>query len=276
MSEAAILRGIQQGFLAGILSRAETAPEGLRRLFRTPSVGSIDARWHIYADGFLARLVEAIENDYPAVTKVLGGGPLRSLAARYLSRFPPRSHDLGRAGDRLAGFLDSDGLTANLPFLPDLARLEWAVAEVFVAPDVPTLSWADLTRLGPGAAVDLPLALQPGAALVGSTWPIHPIWSCRDKAANEIDVPIERRPSVVLVSRRGLEVVCRPASSLEARLLQTAQRSGRLADLLDDNGERASELVAAFRALVDDGVFARPADGSPSADRVSSRGPRRG
>jgi hypothetical protein len=269
------LRVVQDAFLAGILSRAST-PDGLRALFRRPPAGTLDSRWHVYAHGFLARLVEAIENDYPALAKVLGGGSLRSLVARYELHFPPRSHDLGRFGDRLAGFLEGDGLTDDLPFLPDLARLEWALAEAFVAADVPTLSFADLARLAPEAAVELPLALRPGAVLVGSMWPIHEIWSCRDKPPAAVDVPMSRGARTVLVSRRGIEIVCRPAASLEVLLFRAAADGGGMADVLDEGGERAGELVAAFRTLLEDGVFARPCDGSPAADGASTGGPRGG
>lgn len=275
MSERRRLRAVQQAFLRGVLSRREAVPEGLRPLLRTPRTGSFDARWQIHAHGFLARLVEAIENDYPTLAKVLGGGPLRSLTARYVSRFPPRSHDLGRFGDRLPAFLETDALTGDLPFLPDLSRLEWAVAEAFVAPDVPELSWADLARIGPEAAADLSLVLRPGAALVGSMWPIHDIWSCRHQPPEAVDVALSRAARTVLVSRRGIEIVCRPASGLEVLLFRVAEAGGRIADLLAENGERARELVASFRALVEDGVFARPPDGSPAADRVWTRPKRR-
>ena len=45
-------------------------------------------------------------------------------------------------------------------------------------------------------------------------------------------------------------------------LFRATESGGRLADVLDDDAERVEELVRAFRALVDDGVFARPLDGS--------------
>jgi hypothetical protein len=262
MSERIRLRALQRAFLRGVLAGQESVPEEFGRLLRTPPAGSIDARWHVYAHGFLARLVEAIENDYPALSKVLGGGPLRSLTARYVSRFPPRSYDLDRFGDRLAAFLETDALTGDLPFLPDLARLEWAVAEAFVAPDVPEVRWADLALLGTEAATEAPLALRPGAALVSSMWPILEIWSCRDQPTEAIDVPISRAARTVLVSRHGLEIVCRPASSLEVLLFRATESGVRLAEVLDDDAERVEELVRAFRGLVDDGVFARPLDGS--------------
>ena len=263
MSDAATLRRVQEQILARILAtrEAEPAPD----LFRDPPQGTIEARWHVYASAYLARLVEAIENDYPALSRVLGRRALSSLTERYLARFPPRSHDLGRAGDRLAEFLAGDVLTSDLPFLPDLARLEWAVAEAFVAADGQDLRWEELARLGPKAVADRPLRIRRGAARVRSAWPIHDLWLCRERPDGEVDVPLEGRSCSVLVSRIGHDVICRPLAPLEQRVLDVAVRHGSLADLINCAEDEVPGLVTAFRDLVEDAVFARSVDGSPPA-----------
>lgn len=263
MSDAATLRAVQDDMLSRILATDE--PERTPGLFLDPPQGTIEARWHLYAHGYVARIAEAIENDYPALNRVLGARALRSLTARYVARFPPRSHDLGRVGDRLPGFLEDDALTQELPFLPDLARLEWAVAEAFVAADRQDLRWEDLAREGSEAVAEWPLRIRLGATRVRSAWPIHDLWLCRDRPDGEVDVALEGRPCSVLVSRRGLDVICRPVAPLEERVLDLAAHGGRLADLVDDTDESAADLVAAFRVLVEDAVFARAVDGSPPA-----------
>jgi hypothetical protein len=277
VSDATPLASLQESILAGILGHQDLPEAGLRGLFLDPPAGTVGARWHVYANGLVERAAEAIGNDFPALSKVLGPGPLRSLADRYTRRFPPRSYDLGQIGDRLAGFLGGDDLTRALPFLPDLARLEWAVAEAFVSSDEPPLRWDDLARLGVEAAADLSLRLRPGVAVLRSAWPVHDIWACRDMPASEIDVPLRGRPCSVLVARRGLDVVCRPLDEPSVAVAEAAAAGRRLAEVLEpqDTGE-ASVLVAAFRALVEDGAFARPPDGSPTADVPCLSGPRRG
>jgi hypothetical protein len=275
MPEIARLAALQEIVLAGVLGRRELPREALRALFAAPPAGTLGDRWHIYATGLVARALEAIENDFPALAKVLGPGPLRSLTARYVRRHPPRSYDLGRAGDRLAVFLETDELTADLPFLPDLARLEWALAEAFVAPDRRALRWDDLARLGPEAVADFPLCVRDGIALVRSQWPVREVWACRDLPASEIDVPVVRSPSAVLVSRRGLDLVCRTLDDLTLRLMEAAFAGRRLADLVEDDAQDAQRVVAAFHDLVDDGVFAWPAEGPPPAVATFPSGPRR-
>ncbi len=249
------LAPLQELILAAVLGQKEMRGGRLQRLFRDPPAGAAMARWHIYETGLVARVSEAIENDFPALARVLGPGPLRSLTARYTRRFPPSSFDLGRVRDRLVAFLDDDELARDLPFLPDLAGLEWTLAEAFVAADEPSLTVEELLGLGPDVVAELPLSLRRGVAVVRSPWPIYDIWACRHKPAAEIDVPLSGRPASVLVSRRGLEVVCRPLDLTSLLLLDAFEAGRPLVATFESSETRVSDLVAAFRALVEDGVF---------------------
>ena len=59
----------QSDFLDDLLGlRTRSANERAMELVKPP-VGGVEDRWAIYASGFLARLVEALENDYPAVAR---------------------------------------------------------------------------------------------------------------------------------------------------------------------------------------------------------------
>lgn len=273
MSERGRLASLQKTLLDGILGgRLPVATLGA--LFADPPAGTVAARWEVYESGLVERAAEAVANDYPALAKVIGPGPLRSLTGRYTRRFPPGSYDLGRVGDRLAGFLETDELTSGLPFLPDLARLEWAVAEAFVSSDEPPLRWEDLERLGAEAAADLSLRLRPGVTVLRSEWPIHDIWARRDDPPSDIDIPLRDRPGSVLVARRGFDIVCRTLDPPSVAVAEAAAGGRPLAEVLEAQHADASILVAAFRALVEDGAFARPADGPPPAEVARPGGPR--
>lgn len=250
-----------QGALVEDLGRKRTrTPEERAAVFRQPPRGSVEDRWSIYAVGYVTRIAEALENDYPAVRRIVGEGPFRSLAARYAAACPPRSFDLGRAGDRLAGFLEDDPLAERLPFLPDLARLEWAVAEAFVALDAASLTWADLQALGPEAAADLRLALRPGTALLRSRWPLRDLWALRERPDEGVSLQVEGRPaSTVLVHRKGFDVRCQDLDDDDARLAEALASHPSLA-ALEAAGlfeSDLSPLIERFRRLVDEGVFSK-------------------
>jgi uncharacterized protein len=258
MPTEARLRRLQEGFLADLFGRHPRDPGARAETLREPPAGGIEDRWAVYARGLPVRIEEALQEDFPALGRILGGGPYRSLVARYVRACPPRSFDLGRAGDRLSRFLQNDPLTAELPFLPDLARMEWRLSRAFVAADVEPLAWVDLAGEDPEAVAETPLAVRPGTALVRSQWPIHDLWSCREMPDDAVSVPLEGRPQRVLIWREGLEVRCRTVEETEARLVEGAAAGSSLA-ALHEEGEAEGALIEAFRGLVKAGIFRRTA-----------------
>jgi hypothetical protein len=245
----------QHDFLGDVSAQRPRSEPARSQLFRTPPQGSVDERWQVYRSGYLARLVESLENDYPALRRILGEGPFRSLVARYVQACPPRSFDLGRAGDRLAEMLERDPLSEGLPFLSDLARLEWAVACAFVAADTAPVEWSELQALAPEAVAERPLALAPGARLICSPWPVLDLRSCREQDDGEVDLVVEGRPQNAVVHRRGLEVHCRRLEGFEVRLLEAIARGRRLAAVELGPEDDASVVGECFRRFVSEGLF---------------------
>ena len=248
---------VERDFLDDFAGRrpAGAADRALR--FLAPPQGSLEHRWSVYAAGYVSRLVEALENDYPALRRILGEGPFGSLVGRYVAVCPPRSFDIGRAGDRLTVFLEGDPLTADMPFLPDLARLEWTLAEAFVAEDAEPLRWEDLAGVDPGGLVGLPLRLVPGTAVVRSRWPLHALWRSKDQPDHAVSVQLEAPPTRTLVWRSGLQLRCRIADEVEARLVELGIEGRNLSELEATEVEAAGAdaWVARFRGLVMEGLF---------------------
>lgn len=254
------LAALQVSFLRDVTGQESRNASARAPIFETPPCDTIETRWDIYSSGYVARLVEAVENDYPATRRILGAGPFGSLVTRYVRRCPPRSHDIGRAGDRLSAFLAQDPLTHDLPFLPDLARLEWCLAEAFIAADVEPLTWSALTARDPDMVADTTFRLRPGTSLVDTRWPLLDLVSAKDKSDSEVSVRMDDCSRSVLVYRQGLEVRYRAVAAEDADFLEVAGRGLRLADLAVGvaSQARTEALVARFQAWVCEGLFVNP------------------
>ncbi len=103
----------------------------------------------VYHGMYLARMKEALESDYPGLARFLGPDAWERFVDSYVQAHPSRSYTLNVLGQRLPDFVR----TARVPrpaFCRDLARLEWAVAEVFDAEETPPLTEADLASIAPG------------------------------------------------------------------------------------------------------------------------------
>jgi hypothetical protein len=221
--------------------------------------GHVGERLAVYVDGYPARVQEAIEEQFPALAHVVGPGAFTDLVLRYIERIPLRSYNLNDAGAELPRFLANDPLTAGLPFLPDLAQLEWHVARAFHAFEEPALDPRPLTHWTPEQWERALLRFQPGTALVTSDWPIREIWDCRDTPIETIDIDLNDRPDCVLVRRAGDAVVCesldvREADALAA--LMVGHTIGSTIATLADRGEDPTLVSAWFTRWMTLGIVA--------------------
>jgi Putative DNA-binding domain len=108
---------------------------------------------------------------YPVVAQLLGDDSVNALARDLWHSHPPRRGDLAQWGDALSTFLANNEQLADLPWLADVARVEWALHRAASAQDANTdlPSFARLTSEDPEA---LTLLLAPGTTLITSAWPV--------------------------------------------------------------------------------------------------------
>jgi hypothetical protein len=214
-----------------------------------------ECRIAVYVDGYPARVEESLREAYPAIARILGEGSFHALAARYLERVPADVRNLNDVGVGLPGFLESDRLTAALPFLPDLARFEWAVVVCFHSERVERFDAARLAGWSAREWADARVALQPGVALLCSEWPLLALRESRNLERSDIDVDLVDRPDRVLVYRRGFEVVAESVEELEATALariRAGQSLGTVTGALADAGadpERVRQLFTRWSHL---------------------------
>jgi len=115
-----------------------------------PSAGLTPAeRIGIYHGMYLLRMSEALESDYPGLAHFLGPERWSRLVRDYVQTHPSRSYTLNVLGKDLPGFVRTARGVPRPAFCRDLARLEWAVTEVFDAPETPSLDEADFAALSP-------------------------------------------------------------------------------------------------------------------------------
>lgn len=275
LSSTASLRTMQEEFLTALRSQRDGFGGTAGFTLLEPPQGTTERRWRIYRDGYLIRLADAIENDYAAIKRILGDRAFASLCSRYVATFPPSSHDIGRSGAHLSEFLATDALTSDLPFLPDLARFEWAMAEAMVAPDSPDHRRDTLVDLAPEVLLDLVILPRPGSAVIRSQWPLGDLWACRDKEDHEISLDVIDRPSRLLVFRQGLSVQWRNASKEEARFVESVSGGATLAELGNSSEFSVDEgsapgLISLFLDMIESSIVQVRFSEAPSD--VSSKG----
>lgn len=190
------------------------------------------ARMAVYVSGYQERFREALAEVYEAAEHIVGAPAFRELATAYAAAYPSHDANLTLVGRSLSQFLSWYPLTKQLPFLPDLARLEWAVCESFHAFDQAPMDAARLTELPLEAWERARLVFQPSVRLVASEWPILDLWQARLTSRDEVSVELAGRAQHVLVSRRGVQVRCELIDEQQHTLLDRLLAGQTIGDAL--------------------------------------------
>ena len=215
------------------------------------------ARVAVYVQGYPARIREALSETFPAVAHILGEGSFSALAARYTKCLPADLRSLNLVGAALPVHLESDRASDDLPFLPALAELEWAVdrcfhAELLAAFEPSVCSGWSLKDWGRAK-----IGFQPGLALVCAPWPLRELRETCGCERSEIDVNLVDRHDRVLVYRRGFEVVAESIGAAEAEAVQSLQNREALGEAtakLAGSGAEPESVVGFFGRWVSLGL----------------------
>jgi hypothetical protein len=148
-------------------------------------------RLDIYRNTFASVLTTALRLAYPAVYRLVGAEFFEGAARIFIEAHPPTGACLDDYGEELAGFLSDFGPAASLPYLPDVARLEWAVNRALHAPNTQPLDPRRLAALAEAERAHVCFAPHPSVSLVRADHPADLIWRAAleedDAALSAID-----------------------------------------------------------------------------------------
>jgi hypothetical protein len=244
-NEAQQLFKLKAGALEAVItsSRALTAAERLA----------------IYANAYHTRLLECLGEVFPLLKRTLGEDGFNTLAFGYLQEYPSRSYTLNELGRHFGPYLeqtrptvpaclaesadaqpeaDAECLGKDWPgFLIDLARLEWAIYEVFdgegvegkallsadQALSIPPARWAE-ARLKPVACL----------RLLETQFPVNDYYTALRRAGTDEAIALPAAtPSYVALTRRDFIVRRYNLSRPEFELLNALNSGRAVGEALD-------------------------------------------
>jgi hypothetical protein len=213
----------------------------------------------VYRNTVMHGAVEALRANYPVVEQIVGEEMFEQVAVDFASACPPRDPVLALYGAEFADWLLHQQWIDDLPYLPDVARVERLHVSSLFAPDderLPEGQAEHLARL-PGAT----LRLHPAARFTWLATPAMSIWLAHQEATVSEIAPAWRAEGALFARPK-------PFTSHAARIGRAAHRllSGlRLGETLGISMAAAAQLypeedcTAVFASLVKLGVFLAPA-----------------
>ncbi|MGH6692125.1 MAG: HvfC/BufC family peptide modification chaperone, partial [Gammaproteobacteria bacterium] len=163
---------VQSAFVRGVFDPADAAVAELI----VPGGSSAGARLAVYQRNALGNYGTALRDVFPVLLRLVGEPFFDQLARAYATQTPSCSGDLHDFGAELGAFLEALPAARDLPYLADVARLEWAVHRTFHGRHTPALDAARLAAVPPERLPDLRFELHPAARLLRSPYPVLTIW----------------------------------------------------------------------------------------------------
>ena len=167
---------LQTLFYDAITARHPQSIEDLNRQMQSEESLSFEQGLSAYQGSLIGKLSRALEEIYPVCCQLVGEAFFGAMARRYIRQNPSRSPNLGDYGSKLPKFISDFEPAASLPYLPDVAQLEWHWHRVFNGKDQPGLDITALEQVPPEDWGTLIFKLPKHSVLLSSKYPIHRIW----------------------------------------------------------------------------------------------------
>lgn len=221
------LREAQAAFARGLLDASDTAV-----LAHLAGARGMDAAagLAVYRNNTFSNYRGALREAYPVVLRLVGEDFFARAADDFIRIAPSTFGDVNVYGATFGEFLADFPGARDLAYLPDTARLEWAVHSAFQAVDGVALDIARLAAVPTERLATLRFALHPSASLIESPWPILAIWRANQPGSSGEDINLRAGGDRLLVIRRGHDVDLELVSAAEFTALAALANKASLGD----------------------------------------------
>jgi len=214
----------------------------------------------VYRNTVFTNYHNALAATFRVVRELTGIAFFDAAVDAFVLAHPSTGGDLNVYGGAFAEFLAGYEHAKDLPYLPDVARLEWALDEASRAADSgssPARLRAALAAVAPAAVVRVRFALDPSCRLLHSAHPVMRIWQAhQDGAFDKVD--LNAGSDHLLVRREGSAPVIERLVPADFAFLAAHASGGNLGEALEAAlaFDADFELGAALPAHIASGVLA--------------------
>jgi len=206
----------------------------------------------VYRHHVFTTLTAALEAAFPVVCRLVDPRFFAYAADAFVRQHPPAGPCLDEYGGAFADFLAAFEASTHLSWLPDVARLEWAIHRATNAPAAEPLDPVRLARVAAADMARLRFVPIPGLAYLASPWPVDAIWRAHqepvrvlpDLAAGSVCLEVTRSAEGIRV--RSLD----PLSFTFRRTLAEGHTLGEAAE-----GASHLDLMDLIRDFLEANIF---------------------
>lgn len=191
-------------FADALRDPARELPPGLR------SRNGSDAlhRFNVYRNNVVMSLVDALANTFEVTRQLVGTDFFRAMARIHVGESLPESPILACYGREFPDFIARFPHASGLPYLADVARLEYLRVQAYHAADATALTAAAFRPLlaDPARLAGTRMVLNPACRWLRSAHPVFSLWAAHqtDGDLGHVDLSIGED---VLITRPSFNVL---------------------------------------------------------------------
>lgn len=212
----------------------------------------------VYRNTVIHGAVEALRSNYPVVEQILGSEMFEHVAADFASTCPPTSPVLALYGSEFGDWLVHQQWIGDLPYLPDVARVERLHVSCLFAPDGEPIP-REIAR-NASRTTSMTLRLHPAVRFSWLSTPAMSIWLAHQRPVHSEIAP-EWKSEGALFARPTPFIVHAPRIGPAAHRMLSGIRLGESVSSSLAAAARLyphEDCTAVFSSLVNLGVFAAP------------------
>ncbi len=182
-------------------------------------------RFHVYKNSSQLAMIDSLQAIFNVTYRLVGEDFFSEMVRQYCDKTPSRSPDRSEYGRLFPRFIAKYRYARALPYLADVAHLEWYYHEALHGPDASQLDFSYLASLIESNEAKIRFHLPENSHLFSSTYPILQIWKNNQATATtDKKVTLDQGGEQVIVWRQALNTMIEPLTKAEASVLDSINR----------------------------------------------------
>lgn len=225
-----LLRDYQSALFHAIAHK--TLPEELLTQINHQGLAP-EARLTVYQESAQLGLLTTLSKTYPVVERLVGIECFYAMASRFCQQYQPKTSDLNQYGAEFSDYISNITELKELPFLKEVAQLEWLVQEVLLEKEPEKINFKALQQVSEAEQSKLRFQLSCTVRLMEANYPVSDIWKYHQP--NITNFPgIDMMPSsyFILINRRQNQVFFKELDVATFKIFQAIDNKMTIFEML--------------------------------------------
>ena len=163
-------------------------------------------RLAIYRNNVMHSLTTALADLYPVIKRLVGEACFKGAAIEFVRKCQPKHAALLHYGEEFSEFIGDYPPCQHLPFLADVALLEFNYNQAYHAADSRILDPQQLACVVPEQLAEVSFTCIPSLILMSSSWPIDEIWRQNQQEEQQVINLDDCQTAHLAIFREGYNV----------------------------------------------------------------------